>query len=105
MKAEDFSGWLCAIAGLSAAQRGAALEALKRAEGQEARSGSGLRRRRSGPRRRSVTVARTRLERPAMSVWKARAVPIARAEKSSAGAARMAFCGFAARAAGARSTH
>jgi len=40
MKAEDFSGWLCAIAGLSAAQRGAALEALKRAEGQEARSGS-----------------------------------------------------------------
>ena len=40
MKAEDFSGWLSAIAGLSAAQRGAALEALKRAEGGEARSGS-----------------------------------------------------------------
>jgi transposase-like protein len=39
MKAEDFSAWLSAIAGLSAAQRGAALEALKR-EGGEARSGS-----------------------------------------------------------------
>jgi transposase-like protein len=40
MKAEEFSGWLSAIAGLSAAQRREALEALKRAEGEEARSGS-----------------------------------------------------------------
>ena len=48
--------------------------------------------------------ARTRLERPAMSVWRPKAVPIARAEKSSAGAARTGFCGFAARVAGAPST-
>jgi transposase-like protein len=40
MKAEDFSAWLCAIAGLSAAQRCEALEALKSAEGKDARSGS-----------------------------------------------------------------
>jgi transposase-like protein len=40
MKAEEFSAWLSAIAGLSGAQRGEALEALKRAEGGEGRSGS-----------------------------------------------------------------
>jgi len=35
MKAEEFSAWLSAIMGLSAAQRGEALEALKRVEGGE----------------------------------------------------------------------
>src|ERR1700719_1233701 len=40
MKAEEVSAWLSAIAGLSGAQRGEALEALKRAEGGEGRSGS-----------------------------------------------------------------
>ena len=40
MTAEDFAAWLAAIAGLSAAQRSEALEALKRAEGGERRSGS-----------------------------------------------------------------
>jgi transposase-like protein len=40
MKAEEFSWWLSAIGGLSGAQRGEALEALKRAEGGKARSGS-----------------------------------------------------------------
>ena len=40
MKAEEFSGWLSAVAGLSAEQRGEAFEALKRAESEQARSGS-----------------------------------------------------------------
>jgi transposase-like protein len=40
MKAEVFSGWLSAIAGLSAEQRGEAFEALKRAESGQAPSGS-----------------------------------------------------------------
>ena len=44
-----------------------------------------------------MVAARTRLERPAMSVWRPKAVPIARAEQSSAGAARTGFCGFAAK--------
>ena len=39
MKAEDFSAWLTAIGGLSAAQRREALQALERAGGGEARSG------------------------------------------------------------------
>jgi transposase-like protein len=38
MKAEDFSAWLAAIGGLSAAQRREALQALERAGGGEARS-------------------------------------------------------------------
>jgi hypothetical protein len=104
MKAEDFSAWLSAIAGLSGAQRGEALEALKRAEGGEARSGSEVSPGRGGARRRGAAAERMGLDRPAMSVWKARAAHIARAAKSSAGAAHTAFCGFAARAAGARST-
>ena len=40
MKAEDFSAWLSAMAGMSAAQRREALQALEKAEGREARSGS-----------------------------------------------------------------
>ena len=51
----------------------------------------------------SAVARRTRWERRASSASRLRAVPIARAARSSAGAARMGFCGFAARAAGAPS--
>ena len=40
MKVEEFSLWLSAIAGMSAAQRGEAFEALKRTESGQARPGS-----------------------------------------------------------------
>src|ERR1700719_3277082 len=104
MKAEEFSAWLSAIAGLSGAQRGEALEALKRAEGGEGRSGSEVSPEAGRARRRGAGAERTRLEQPVTSASRPKAAHIARAEKSSAGAARTAFCGFAARAAGARST-
>src|SRR5277367_5848159 len=103
MKAEDFSGWLCAIAGLSAAQRGAALEALKRAEGQEARSGSEV----SPEAERAKAAKRDRREDALGTTSHERVesqgCPHCAGREVSAGAARMAFCGFAARAAGARS--
>ena len=98
MKAEDFSAWLSAIAGLSAEQRGKRCRRSRRGARRR-----GLPRRRIGRRglRRKASgavIGRTRLER-AMSVWKARAVRIARPAKSSAGAARTDFCASAARAA------
>jgi hypothetical protein len=77
MKAEEFSGWLSAIAGLSAAQRREALEALKRAEGGGRVRARRFRWRRRLARRRGAAAGRMRLDRPAMSVWKARAARIA----------------------------
>ena len=52
----------------------------------------------------SAARGRTRLERRALSGWKARAAPILPAAGSSAGAARTGCCGSAARVADARST-
>ena len=103
MKAEDFSAWLTAIGGLSAAQRREALQALERAGGR-GRGALGARRRRRRGSRRSEALARTRSEARVMSVWKAKGVRTARAARSSPGGVRMGFRGFAARAADARST-
>ena len=92
MKSEDFSIWLSAISGMSAVQRAEALAALEQAAGE------------AGPRRRRAIGARTRSERLGSSGSSVRAVPIARAARSSAGAVRTGFCVIAARVAGARST-
>jgi hypothetical protein len=99
MRAADFSAWLSAIAGLSARQRREALEAAS-GEGGQARSGPEVSLEAPLARRRGAAAARTRSEQPVMSASRTRAVRIAQAERSSAGAARMGFCGFAARAAG-----
>ena len=113
MRAEDFSAWLSAIAGLSADQRREGLDALTNADGAKTGAASedltGV-----SPKRASavaarihaarIHAARIHLARPAMSGWKAKAARIARGARSSVGAARMGCCGFAARAADARST-
>ena len=95
MKVEDFAAWVAAISGMSEDQRREAMVALEKASvvggaaAASAKKGGKRGRRRTGS------------ERPASSAWRLRGVPIALAAKSSAGAARMGFCGFAARAAGA----
>ena len=97
MKVEDFAAWLSAISGMSEDQRREAMVALEKASvvgGAAAASAK-----KGGKRgRQEDALGTTGVERVA-----ARGVPIARAAKSSAGAARMGFCGFAARAAGAPS--
>ena len=89
MKSEDFSAWLLAISGMSAAQRTEALTALKKASGG----------RRCGVRDENDRQAaqRMRSERPASSGSSVRAVRIARAARSSAGVVRTGFCGIAAK--------
>ena len=101
MRAQDFPGWLAAIAGLSAEQRGEAVLALAKAgEGAAAPEDlAALHRESDAPSGR-----RTRLERQALSGWKAGAARIARVARSSAGAARTGCCDSAARVADARST-
>ena len=92
MKGEDFAAWLSAISGLNEGQRTEAIAALEKP------------RARSGPRGRFCEEGRpaqpkaTRWERPVTSASRLRAVLIARDARSSVGAARTDFCGFAARA-------
>ena len=95
MKSDDFLAWLSAISGMSAGRRTEALAALEKAGGDAARE---------SPCRRGVSGERMRWGRPVLSGSSVRGARIARVAKSSAGVARMGFCGFAARVAGARST-
>jgi hypothetical protein len=81
MRAEDFSARLSGVAGLSAATRG--FGGAHEREGGQARSARRFRWRRRLARRRGAAAAKMRLARPAMSVWKAKAVRIARAARSS----------------------
>src|SRR3984957_19220540 len=96
MKAEDFTAWLSAISGMNEGQRAEAVAALEKAR--SGPRGEVLRRRRA-----SMAAKRTRWERPASSASRLRAVLIVRDARSSVGAARTDFCGFAARAVGAPS--
>src|SRR3984957_7467728 len=97
MKAEDFTAWLSAISGMNEGQRTEAIAALEKASAVGAEG--------EVPRRRPASVAakRTRWERPASSVSRLRDVLIAGDARSSVGAARTDFCGFAAKAVGAPS--
>jgi hypothetical protein len=100
MRGEDFSAWLAAIGGMSAEQRRRGLQALMKAT-----EGLAVRKKEPGPAKAARAAGgRTRLEWRASSGWKAMAAPIARAARSSAGAARTGCCGSAARVADARST-
>ena len=100
MRAQDFPGWLAAIAGLSAEQRGEAVLALAKA-GEGAAAPEDLAAPSPGKRRAKRT--EDALERRALSGWKAGAARIARVARSSAGAARTGCCDSAARVADARS--
>ena len=97
MKPEDFAAWLLAISGMSEGQRREAMAALEKASvvGDEAGASAKKGSKRS---RQEDALGTTSVERVA-----AQGCPLARAERSSAGAARMGFYDFAARAAGAPS--
>ena len=98
MRAEDFAAWLSAISGMSEGQRREAMAALEKTS--EVGSAAGASAKKVGKRsRQEDALGTTGVERVAV-----KAVPIARAAKSSAGATRTAFCGLAAKLAGARST-
>ncbi len=94
MKSEDFSVWLSAISGMSEAQRKLkGLAALERGR----RAGRGVfkaRRRASRTEDALGTAGVERVER--------QGCPHGAGRDIAAGAVRMGFCGFAARAAGAR---
>ena len=100
MRAQEFSAWLSAIAGMSVEQRRQALQALTKADGEAGASEAGTASGKSGKRGRREDA----LERRASSGWKAGAARIAPAARSSAGAVRTGCCGSAARVADARST-
>ena len=98
MKAEDFAAWLSAISGMNEGQRAEAIAALEKASAVGAEGGASAKK--EGQ---AWAVKRTCWERPASSAPRLRAVLIARDARSSVGAARTDFCGFAARAVGAPS--
>ena len=100
MRAQDFSAWLSAIAGMSVEQRREALQALTKSMARPALRKQGLRLAKAA----SAAGARMRWGRRASSASRLKVGPIARAARSSAGAARTGCCDFAARVAGARST-
>ena len=104
MRSEDFSAWLLAIGGLSAEQRREALQALK-ANGEEREPVTGdlahvaamVGGKRRGRGKDALgTTSHERVE--------AQGCPHCAGREVIGWGARMAFCGFAARAAGARST-
>ena len=97
MKAKDFSAWLSAIGGLSAAQRAEAVAALAKAGGADPNAGPDASSMKTGGKRgrREDALGTTSLERV-----ESQGCP----HCASAGAGRMGYCAFAARAAVARST-
>ena len=100
MKAEDFSGWLSAIGGLSAAQIGEALAALAKAEAATRSERSGGSSEAAGKRRRREdALGATGVERV-----ESQGCPHCAGREIVGWAGRMGCCAFAARAAAARST-
>ena len=97
LKAEDFTAWLSAISGMNEGQRAEAVAALEkaRAVGAEGR-GSAKKAGKHG--RQEDALGTTSVGRVA-----AQGCPHLRDARSSVGAARTDFCGFAARAVGAPS--
>src|SRR5271154_171676 len=98
MKAEDFAAWLSAISGMNEGQRTEAVGGLEKGSAVGA-EGEGSTKKAGKRGRQKDALGTTNQERVA-----AQGCPhIARDARSSVGAARTDFCGFAARAVGAPS--
>ena len=97
MKAEDFTAWLSAISGMNEGQRTEAIAALEKASAVGAEGGASAKK--AGKRgRQKDALGTASVERVA-----AQGCLIAGDARSSVGAARTDFCGFAAKAVGAPS--
>src|ERR1700722_16501809 len=97
MKGEDFAAWLSAISGLNEGQRTEAIAALEKASAVGAEGGGSAKK--AGQRSRQKDALGTTSHKRVA----AQGCLIARDARSSVGAARTDFCGFAAKAAGAPS--